>query len=65
VLKLAAQKAVCLDMFAGSGTVGAVTLQLNRQAVLIELNPQYCEIIEKRLNCTREPKRPQIVASRS
>jgi hypothetical protein len=33
--------------------------------VLIELNPQYCGIIEKRLNCTREPKWSQIVTSRS
>jgi DNA modification methylase len=48
---------VCLDMFAGSGTVGAVALELNRGAMLIELNPQYCNIIEKRLNCTRQPKR--------
>jgi DNA modification methylase len=46
---------ICLDMFAGSGTVGAMAFQLNRRAVLIELNPQYCDIIEKRLNCTREP----------
>jgi DNA modification methylase len=33
---------LCLDMFGGSGTVGAVEIRLTRQAVLIELNPQYC-----------------------
>jgi DNA modification methylase len=48
---------VCLDMFAGSGTVGKVALNFNRQAMLIELNSQYCAIIEKRLNCRRQPKR--------
>ena len=44
---------VCLDMFAGSGTVGAVALKHNRSAVLIELNPEYCSVIENRLGCTR------------
>lgn len=37
-----------LDPFAGSGTVGEVALKHGRNAVLIELNPQYCELIEKR-----------------
>jgi DNA modification methylase len=41
-------------MFAGSGTVGEVCLEHGRNAVLIELNPDYCGIIERRLNCTRE-----------
>ena len=38
-----------LDPFGGAGTTGLVSLQLNRKAVLIELNPTYCEMIEKRL----------------
>ena len=39
-----------LDPFAGSGTTGAVALELGRHAVLIELNPKYVELIKKRCN---------------
>jgi DNA modification methylase len=35
--------AVCLDPFAGSGTVGVVAQRLSRRAVLIDLNPDYIE----------------------
>jgi DNA modification methylase len=38
-----------LDPFAGSGTVGEVALKLGRNAVLIEINPDYIELIKKRL----------------
>ncbi len=41
-----------LDPFAGSGTTGMVALELGRKAVLIELNPKYCELIEQRCNVT-------------
>jgi DNA modification methylase len=41
-----------LDCFAGSGTTGAVALELGRKAVLIELNPKYVELIEERCNVT-------------
>lgn len=41
-----------LDPFAGSGTTGKVALELGRRAVLIELNPDYVKIIEKRTNVT-------------
>lgn len=37
-----------LDPFAGSGTVGEVCNILNRNSILIELNPEYKEQIEKR-----------------
>jgi DNA modification methylase len=37
-----------LDPFAGSGTVGKVALELGRKAVMIELNPAYCGMIQKR-----------------
>jgi DNA modification methylase len=37
-----------LDPFAGSGTTGAVALELGRRAVLIELNPDYVRLIRKR-----------------
>lgn len=41
-----------LDPFAGSGTTGAVALELGRSAVLIELNPQYAELCRQRCNIT-------------
>ena len=41
-----------LDPFGGSGTTGMVALELGRSAELIELNPDYVEIIEDRTNVT-------------
>jgi DNA modification methylase len=38
-----------LDPFGGSGTTAQVAAQLNRNAVLCELNPEYVEIAQKRL----------------
>jgi DNA modification methylase len=38
-----------LDPFAGAGTTGLVALRLNRQFVGIELNPDYCEMAQRRL----------------
>ena len=38
-----------LDPFAGSGTTGLVAGKHNRDAILIELNPDYKKIIDKRL----------------
>jgi DNA modification methylase len=43
---------VVLDPFGGSGTTGAVALELGRRAVLIELNEEYLPIIESRTNTT-------------
>lgn len=40
--------ATVLDPFGGSGTTGAVALELGRKAVLIELNPKYVKLIEQR-----------------
>lgn len=37
-----------LDCFGGSGTTGMVALELGRKAILIELNPDYIALIEKR-----------------
>lgn len=39
-----------LDPFIGSGTLGEVALKLERRFVGIELNPEYLEIAEERLN---------------
>jgi len=41
-----------LDPFAGSGTVGRVALSKGRQAILIELNPEYCKLIDRRCETT-------------
>ena len=38
-----------LDPFAGSGTVGKVAKQLNRNYILIEKEPEYIKIAEKRI----------------
>lgn len=39
---------IVLDPFAGSGTVGKVAYELGRNAILIELIPEYLNIIKKR-----------------
>ena len=41
---------VVLDPFAGSGTVGLVANQNNRDSILIELNSDYNKLIEERFN---------------
>lgn len=41
-----------LDCFAGSGTTGKVALELGRNAVLIELNPEYIKLIKQRCDVT-------------
>lgn len=41
-----------LDPFAGSGTSLAVALELGRNAIGIELNPEYIKLIEQRTNVT-------------
>ena len=38
-----------LDPFGGSGTTAQVASQLNRNAILCELNPEYVELAKKRL----------------
>lgn len=43
---------VVLDPFGGSGTTGAVALELGRRAILMELNPEYVSIIHRRTTVT-------------
>jgi len=40
-----------LDCFAGSGTLGAASLELNRRFVLIDQNPEAIKVIKQRLGC--------------
>lgn len=42
-----------LDPFGGSGTTGMVALELGRSAELIELNPDYADIINERTHVTQ------------
>ncbi|MEO7681289.1 MAG: site-specific DNA-methyltransferase, partial [Sphingomonas sp.] len=44
-----------LDPFGGAGTVGLVAEQLGIDATLIELNPEYAAIAERRLDDARPP----------
>ena len=46
------QPCTVLDPFGGSGTTGKVALEFGRNAVLIELNPDYVKLIEKRCHIT-------------
>lgn len=41
---------VVLDPFGGSGTTGQVAIEEGRDAILIELNPEYIPLIEKRIS---------------
>ncbi|MGB9721858.1 MAG: DNA-methyltransferase [bacterium] len=45
---------VVLDPFAGSGTTGKVAYEMDRSAILIELVPEYLEIIKKRCPFLKE-----------
>ena len=38
-----------LDPFGGAGTTGLVADRLGRDAILIDLNPAYCEMAEDRI----------------
>ena len=39
----------CLDFFAGSGTLGAVAMELNRRFVLVDSNPEAIRVARRRL----------------
>ena len=40
---------IVLDPFGGAGTTGLVADRLQRNAILIELNPQYAEMAKRRI----------------
>ena len=40
-----------LDLFGGSGTTLIASEKLNRKCYMMELDPQYCDVIVKRFNC--------------
>ena len=42
-------RGVCLDPFGGAGTTGLVADRHGRDAILIELNPEYAAIAERRI----------------
>ncbi len=39
---------IVLDTFAGSGTTGIASMKKNIKSIMIELNPEFCEIMNKR-----------------
>ena len=43
------ERGIVLDPFMGSGTTAVVAELLGRNWIGIEINPEYCKIIEKRL----------------
>ena len=54
-------RAVILDPFAGSGTVGEAALKLGRDYILIEVNPDYKPLIEKRVAAITQPLIPEAL----
>jgi DNA modification methylase len=49
ILAGSAEGDTVLDPFGGAGTTGLVADRLGRDAILIELNPDYCEMARKRI----------------
>ncbi len=47
---------VVLDFWMGAGTTALVALRLRRRWIGIELNPEYCDIITRRLSEPLQPK---------
>lgn len=50
---------LCLDFFAGSGTLGAVAAELGRRYLLVDSNPEAVDVMERRLGVVAE--RPEQV----
>lgn len=41
---------IIIDPFSGAGTTGLVSKKLNRHYILIDINPEYCEMENRRIN---------------
>lgn len=46
---------IILDPFGGSGTTGQVAIENGRNAILLELNPEYVKLAEQRIKATQPP----------
>ena len=51
-----------LDFTAGSGTTGIAAINTNRNAILIEREPEYCEIIKRRIAEAEKAKQNNLFA---
>jgi len=49
VLAGSPKNGVVLDIFCGSGTTGLAASMLERDSILIDINPEYCDVANKRL----------------
>lgn len=56
---------VVLDPFGGSGTTSVVAKELNRQSVVIELNPDYANVASSRLATPANDKKTSIIKPKS
>ena len=54
-----------LDPFGGSGTTGVVAKYLERNAILIEMNPEYVEMAERRIAAPVKPKDIPLIQKES
>lgn len=55
------ERGIVLDPFGGVGTVGLVAKRLNRHAVLLELNPDYAAMAQRRIDAEPFPATPTPV----
>lgn len=52
------QDDVVLDPFGGSGTTAIAAIRLNRNFILIDTNPEFCNLAEERIKGEQKDKRP-------